>query len=72
MTLITIGNIVFAAFVLIAIPGMIAWAIHSSPKDEARAVAAAARRSRRRGTIRHGAATRRPAPRTGAAAPWAS
>ena len=74
MTLITIANIVFAALVLIAIPGMIAYAIYTSPKDEARAVAAAVRRSRRLGpaALRHGQTPRRPAPRTGAAQPWAS
>jgi hypothetical protein len=69
MTLVTVLNIVFAALVIIAIPGLLGLAIYTSPRDEARAVAAAARRSRRHAAA---SAARRPAPRTGPARPWAS
>ena len=68
MTLVTVLNIVFAALVIIGIPGILGLAIYSSPRDEARAGAAAARRSRRIAA----SAARRPAPRTGPARPWAS
>lgn len=69
MTLVTLLNIVFAAVVLIAIPAILGLAIYTSPRDEARAVAAAARWSRR---IAAGSAARRPAPRTAPVRPWAS
>lgn len=68
MPLVTVLNIIFAAIVLIAIPGILGLAIYTSPRDEARAVAAAARRSRRAAA----GAARHPALRTGPARPWAS
>ena len=44
MTLALITNIVFAAFVLTVIPGMLAWAIRASRNDGAEYARAAGRR----------------------------
>lgn len=71
MTVALIANIVFAAFVLVAIPGMLAWAIRASRNDVERPVRAR-RPVARPSASRQAAPQRRPAPRTGPARPTAS